>query len=108
MTVSGLGGSTFAGVRGYLQPPSFASLDSNNDATITLDELKAGAPGGANSKSASGLDALFKAMDTDGSGGVSSDEKSAFDQKLETRRQDHHSGLIFMVQQLITPTNADV
>jgi len=47
-------------------------------------------------------------MDTDGSGGVSSDEKSAFDEKLQASRQDHHAGLVFMVQQLITPTNADV
>src|ERR1700712_925106 len=108
MTISGLGSSAFAGVRGYLQPPSFASLDSNNDATITLDELKAGAPGGANSKSASGLDSLFKAMDTDGSGGVSSDEKTAFDQKLQARRQDHHAGLNFLAQQLSTPSNSDV
>jgi Ca2+-binding EF-hand superfamily protein len=96
------------GFGGSFQPPSFASLDSNNDAQITLDEFKAGAPGGADAKKESRLDALFKAMDTDGSGGVSSDEKSAFDQKLQARRQDHHAGLAFLAQQIAAPGNSDV
>jgi len=108
MTISGLGSSAFAGVRNPFQPPSFASLDTNNDAQITLDELKAGAPGGASAKSDARLQALFKAMDTDGNGSVSADEKSAFDQKVQARRHDHHAGLAFMAQQLNGQSNADV
>lgn len=108
MTISGLGGSPFAGMRGTFQPPSFASLDTNSDDQITLDELKAGAPGGASAASDKRAEALFKAMDADGNGSVSSDEKSAFDEKLEARRQDHHAGLAFLAQQSQGPSNADI
>lgn len=108
MTISGLGGSPFAGMRGTFQPPSFASLDTNDDDQITLDELKAGVPGGTNAASDKRAEALFKAMDADGNGSVSSDEKSAFDEKLEARRQDHHAGLAFLAQQLQGPSNAQI
>jgi len=108
MTISGLGGSPFAGMRGTFQPPSFASLDTNGDDQITLDELKAGAPGGANAASDKRAEAMFKAMDTDGNGSVSSDEKSAFDEKMQAKRHDHHAGLAFLAQQSQGPSNADV
>lgn len=104
MSISGLGGSPYAGMRGAFQPPSFASLDTNNDDQITLDELKAGAPGGANASSDQRAEALFKAMDTDGNGSVSSDEKTAFDKKV----QDRQSGMAFLAQQLSTSSDASV
>lgn len=108
MSISGLGGSSYAGMRGAYQPPSFASLDTNNDGSLTLDELKAGAPGGASATSDKRAEALFKAMDADGNGSVSSDEKSAFDQKVQAKRHDHHAGLAFLAQQSQGPSNADV
>jgi Ca2+-binding EF-hand superfamily protein len=95
-------------MRGAYQPPSFASLDTNDDGSITLDELKAGAPGGANAASDKRAEKLFKAMDADGNGSISSDEKSAFDEKMQARRHDHHAGLAFLAQQSQGPSNADV
>jgi len=108
MTISGLGGSPYAGMRGAFQPPSFASLDTNNDDSLSLDELKAEAPGGATATSDKRAEALFKAMDTDGSGGVSSNEKTAFDDKMKARHRDHSSGLAFLAQQLGGESNSDV
>ena len=104
MSISGLGGSPYAPPRGTFQPPSFASLDTNDDSQITLDELKAGAPGGASASSDKRAEALFKAMDTDGNGSVSSDEKTAFDKKV----QDRQSGMAFLAQQLSTSSDASV
>lgn len=87
------------------RPPSFASLDSNNDSGLSLDELLAGAPGGASSAKASGrAQALFSAMDQDGSGSVSSAEKDAFDKQMADRMQ----GMAFMTQQMAGPSNADI
>lgn len=108
MSISGLGGSPYAGMRGAYQPPSFASLDTNNDNSLSLDELKAGAPGGASAASDKRAEALFKAMDADGNGSISSDEKSAFDEKVQAKRHDHHAGLAFLAQQSQGPSNADV
>lgn len=108
MSISGLGGAPYAGMRGAFQPPSFASLDTNNDNSLTLDELKAGAPGGASAASDTRAEALLKAMDTDGNGSVSSAEKSAFDDKLKARQHDHHAGLAFLAQQSQGPSNADI
>lgn len=104
MSISSLGGSSFGGIRGTFQPPSFQSIDSNSDSSITLDELKAGAPGGANVQNDKRTEALFSAMDADGSGSVSEDEKSAFDAKL----QDQQAGLAFMAQQMGFPSNDDI
>ena len=108
MTISGLGGSPYAGMRGAFQPPSFASLDTNNDDSLSLDELKAGAPGGASAASDKRAEALFKAMDTDGNGSVSSDEKTAFDDKMKAKHHDHSTGLAFLAQQLGGESNSDV
>lgn len=104
MSISGLGGLPFAAMRGTFQPPSFSSLDTNSDGQITLDELKAGAPGGASAQGDKRAERLFKAMDTDGNGSISEDEKAAFDQKLQERR----AGMAFLAQQLNGPSDADV
>ena len=109
MSISGLSGAIAgAGSRRAFQPPSFESLDTNNDNSITLDELKAGAPGGATAASDKRVEALFKKMDADGNGSISASEKSAFDDKLQAKRTDHHAGLAFLAQQLSGPSNDDV
>ena len=109
MSISSLSGAIVgAGSRRAFQPPSFESLDTNNDNSITLDELKAGAPGGANAASDKRVEALFKKIDADGNGSISADEKTTFDGKLQAKRGDHHAGLAFLAQQLGGPSNADV
>ncbi|MEO8757993.1 MAG: EF-hand domain-containing protein [Devosia sp.] len=109
MSISSLSGAIAgAGSRRAFQPPSFESLDTNQDNSITLEELKAGTPGGASATSDKRAEALFKAIDTDGSGGISADEKSAFDDKVKARHTDHHAGLAFLAQQLSGPSNDDV
>lgn len=86
MSISGVG-SGAAYMRPF-QPPSFSSIDSNASGDITLDELNAGAPGGASdAKSARRAEKLFAAMDADSNGSVTSDEKDAFDSKLAEQRQ---------------------
>jgi Ca2+-binding EF-hand superfamily protein len=84
-----IGGTANAQVMRNMQPPSFDSLDKNSSGDITLDELKAGGPNGSSdAKSAARAEQLFKTMDTDGSGSVSTDEKDAFDAKLQEQRQE--------------------
>src|ERR1700754_1915930 len=102
MSISGIGGSSYA-QRPAFQPPSFQQLDTNDDGSLTLDELTSGVPGGASKTSDKRAQALFKAMDSDGNGSVSADEKSAFDQKV----QDRQSGMAFLAQQLSSTSNAD-
>lgn len=95
MSISGVGSGVSAYMRSF-QPPSFSTIDSNSSGDITLDELKAGAPGGASdTKSAERAEQLFSAMDADGNGSVSSDEKDAFDAKLLEQVQS----MAFMAQQ---------
>jgi Ca2+-binding EF-hand superfamily protein len=89
------------------QPPSFSSLDGNGNGGISLDELKSAGPGKAGgAKSDERVQKLFEAMDTDGSGEVSSTEKDAFDSKLAEARQT----MQFMAQQFASkpPSNDDV
>lgn len=107
MSISGLGGG--APLMRSFQPPSFSSVDSDSSGSISLDELKSGAPGGASdAKSAERAEKLFTAMDTDTNGSVSSDEKDAFDQKLEQQRQT----MQFMTQLMAgghqPPSNDDI
>jgi Ca2+-binding EF-hand superfamily protein len=102
MSVSGLGGASY-GARPF-QPPKFGKLDTNGDNSVSLDELKAGAPGGATAASDQRAEALFKAMDTDGNGGITEDEKNAFDQMVHDRR----AGIAFLAQQFGGSTGADV
>jgi len=83
-----IGGSTDAQMMRSMRPPTFDSIDKNSSGDITLDELKAGGPNGASdSKSAARAEQIFKVMDADGSGSVSTDEKDAFDAKLQEQRQ---------------------
>jgi Ca2+-binding EF-hand superfamily protein len=111
MSISGVGGGASAFMR-PLQPPSFSSIDSNSSGDITLDELKANAPGGASdTKSAERAEKLFAAMDADSNGSVTSDEKDAFDTKLQEQRQQ----MQFMTQLMAgggmppaPPSNEDI
>lgn len=92
-------------IRTPFRPPSFASLDSNSDSSLTLDELMQSAPKGASdAKSASRTQALFSAMDQDSDGSVTSAEKDAFVKQMADRMQ----GMAFMTQQMAAPSNADI
>jgi Ca2+-binding EF-hand superfamily protein len=107
MSISGVGsGAQF--MRSF-QPPSFNSIDSDSSGAISLEELKSGAPGGAtDSKSAERAAQLFKAMDTDSNGSVSSDEKDAFDSKLEEQRQSMQFMTQLMAGGMQPPSNDDI
>jgi len=107
MSIGGVGGG--ASMMRSFKPPTFESLDSNSSGDITLDELKSAAPGGADdAKSAERAEKLFAAMDADGSGSVSSDEKDAFDAKMKAARQ----AMQFMTQLIAggvqPPSNEDI
>lgn len=98
MSISSLSGAqNVAHARPLRQPPSFQQLDINADSVLTLDELKTQAPGGAKgAKVASRAEALFKAMDQDGDGSVTSTEKDSFDTKMAAQRQS----MQFMTQMM--------
>jgi Ca2+-binding EF-hand superfamily protein len=98
MSISSLSGAqNVAHARPSRQPPSFEQLDTNADSVLTLDELKTQAPGGAKgAKVASRAEALFKAMDQDGDGSVTSTEKDSFDTQMAAQRQQ----MQFMTQLL--------
>lgn len=109
MSIGGVGSGVSAYMRPF-QPPSFSSIDSNSSGDITLDELTSTAPGGASdTKSAERAEKLFSAMDTDSNGSVTSEEKDAFDAKL----QEQWQAVQFMAQQMggappAPPDNADI
>lgn len=105
MSIGAVGGSSQM-LRSF-QPPSFSSLDGNGNGGISLDELTSAGPGKAGgAKSDERVQKLFEAMDTDGSGEVSSTEKDAFDSKMAEARQS----MQFMAQQLASkpPSNDDI
>lgn len=104
--IGGVGGYSAAQyARPTFTPPKFTDLDSNGDQSLTLDELKAGAPKGASGTEADKrAEALFSAMDGDGDGSVTSAEKDAFDSKIAER----FSGSAFMAQQAQGPSLADI
>lgn len=107
MSISGVGGG--ASMMRSFQPPTFSSLDSNSSGDITLDELKSGAPGGASdSRSAARAEKLFKSMDADGSGSVSTEEKDAFDAKLQERQQAMQFMTQMMAGGLQPPSNDEI
>lgn len=91
--------------RPHFKPPSFEKLDGDSDGNLTLDELIAAAPKGASGKdSTKRAEQLFKAMDTDQSGGISSAEKDAFDSKLADSRQS----MQFVAQQISSQDKANI
>ena len=107
MSIGGVGGG--APMMRSFKPPTFESLDSNSSGDITLEELKSAAPGGAKGAgSAERAEKLFAAMDADGSGSVSSDEKDSFDTQLKEARQ----AMQFMTQLMAggsqPPSNEDI
>ncbi|WP_193336821.1 EF-hand domain-containing protein [Devosia beringensis] len=105
-TTSGIGAQSASQLmRTAFKPPSFASLDSNSDNSLTLDEIKLNAPKDASSAQANKrAEALFSAMDGDGGGSVTSSEKDIFDTKMAEQGQS----MAFMTQQLAGPSNADI
>jgi len=102
MSISGV--SSGVSMRSF-QPPSFKSIDSDSSEGISLEELKSGAPGGAtDAKSAQRAEQLFKSMDADSDGSVTSDEKDAFDTKMQEQRQS----MQFMTQMMAGPSNQNI
>ena len=107
MSISSIAGgqSVAQMMRTTFRPPSFESLDTNTDSSLSLDELKANAPKGASAAAADKrAEALFKAMDADGDGSITSTEKDTFDSAMAEQRQS----LAFMTQQMAGPSNADI
>ncbi|MCS6760723.1 MAG: hypothetical protein MO846_00940 [Candidatus Devosia symbiotica] len=87
-TISGIGAQSASQLtRTVFRPPSFASLDSNRDDSLTLDEFKLLAPKGAlNVQANKRREVLFLAMDTNGDGSFTSNEKDIFDKKIADQR----------------------
>jgi Ca2+-binding EF-hand superfamily protein len=107
MSIANVGGgqSVSQMMQTAFRPPSFQSLDSNADSSLSLEELKLGAPKGAQGADANKrAEALFKAMDADGDGSITSTEKDAFDAAMLEQRQS----MAFMAQQIAGPSNADI
>jgi Ca2+-binding EF-hand superfamily protein len=105
MSIGAVGGGSQM-LRSFM-PPSFSSLDGNGNGGLSLDELKSAGPGKAGgAKSDERLQKLFEAMDTDGSGEVSSTEKDVFDSKVAEARQ----AVQFMAQQFagMPPSSDDI
>lgn len=92
-------------VRPHHKPPSFEKLDGDSSGSISLDELISAAPKGASDTEAkSRAQQLLQAMDSDGSGDISSTEKDAFDSKMADQRQS----MQFMTQQLSSQQKSDI
>ena len=107
MSVSSISGSQAVAqtMRTAFKPPSFSSLDANSDSSLSLEELISSASKGASkTQNSQQAEALFKAMDSDSDGSVTSTEKDAFDTQMATQAQ----AMAFMTQQLSGPSNADV
>ncbi|ESQ79610.1 EF-hand domain-containing protein [Asticcacaulis sp. YBE204] len=69
------------GAKGGSAPQSFDELDTNEDGTVSLDEMMA-ASGTDESEDTSKVEELFSAMDSDGDGSVTESEKSSFDEQM--------------------------
>jgi Ca2+-binding EF-hand superfamily protein len=107
MSISSIAGGQSVSqlMRTSFKPPSFETLDANADSSLTLDEIKLKATkGAASAESNARAEALFKAMDGDGDGSVTSTEKDSFDTQMAEQRQ----GMAFMTQQMASPSNADI
>ncbi len=69
-------------------PPSFSQLDSNDDGSVSLQELEADAPnsasGAAPGATQQQAEALFKTIDSNGDGAISSDEFSSSSSRSRT------------------------
>ncbi|HIV71715.1 MAG TPA: EF-hand domain-containing protein [Candidatus Aquabacterium excrementipullorum] len=62
-------------------PPSLSELDGDDDGTITAEEFGVSSTSSGDDDDS---DELFSAIDTDDSGDLSSDEVSAFEEKMKT------------------------
>ncbi|MDC7683612.1 EF-hand domain-containing protein [Asticcacaulis sp. BYS171W] len=69
------------GAKGGSAPQTFDELDTNEDGTVSLDEMTA-ASGTDESGDTSKIEELFSAMDADGDGSVTESEKSSFDEQM--------------------------
>ncbi|UDF03923.1 EF-hand domain-containing protein [Asticcacaulis sp. AND118] len=69
---------------GGQQPATFDELDTNQDGTVSLDEMLASSESEEteDTEKTSRLTELFSKMDADGDGSVTESEKSAFDEQM--------------------------
>lgn len=107
MSISSLAGGQSSAqlMRSAFRAPSFESLDTNADSGLSLDELKANAPKDASAaESSKRAEALFKSMDADADGSVTSTEKDSFDAAMAEQRQ----AMAFSAQQMASPSNAEI
>jgi Ca2+-binding EF-hand superfamily protein len=100
--------TSISGVGGFRppppgKPPSFEKLDGNSDGALSLDELKAGAPKGADSAKS---EELFKKIDADGDGSITKAESEEFRAKREEAQQQVQSFLLNL-QSLLSGTQND-
>ncbi|GGZ27178.1 EF-hand domain-containing protein [Asticcacaulis endophyticus] len=63
-------------------PQTFDELDTNQDGTVSLDEMLASSES-EDSADTSMIEELFSHMDADGDGSVTEDEKTAFDETMK-------------------------
>ncbi|MDC7676086.1 EF-hand domain-containing protein [Asticcacaulis machinosus] len=63
-------------------PQTFDELDTNQDGTVSLDEMLASSES-EDSADASMIEELFSHMDADGDGSVTEEEKAAFDETMK-------------------------
>ncbi|OYW79489.1 MAG: hypothetical protein B7Z26_07985 [Asticcacaulis sp. 32-58-5] len=63
-------------------PQTFDELDTNQDGTVSLDEMLASSES-ESSADTSMIEELFSHMDADGDGSVTEDEKTAFDETMK-------------------------
>lgn len=73
-----------AGGGGGQQPATFDELDTNQDGTVSLDEMLASSESDEteDTEKTARLTELFSKMDADGDGSVTESEKSAFDEQM--------------------------
>jgi Ca2+-binding EF-hand superfamily protein len=100
--------TSISGVGGFRppppgKPPSFEKLDGNSDGALSLDELKAGAPKGADSAKS---EELFKKIDADGDGSITKAESEEFRAKREEAQQQVQSFLLNL-QSLLSGTQSE-
>lgn len=73
-----------AGGNGGQKPATFDELDTNQDGSVSLDEMLASSESeeSEDTDKTARLTELFSKMDTDGDGSVTESEKSTFDEKM--------------------------
>ncbi len=120
-SISGLGGSSalqFMRMPVQREQPDFGTIESDGNKSVSLEEFKSGAPGGAGRAGADqGLDKLFGAIDSDGDGGITESEFDAFAEQakaqfqsfqLQVQQLDQQDGLASLFEALDSDADGGV